>query len=415
MGFKSVLFLLGLGNQAATVQTPVNAQPIHSSWGQAGIAVMYGDSLFQSNRVETIGILNGQIDSYTHEVRRIGGYWSASINIKVNIQEMRDWLENGLCRHIKVVNQSQQTVWEGFVDSVSSGLGAVTVQVGPLITRDFANKVKMRYSVADYTLSPPSVGVTLTTAPAENTVSQRKYGIFERILTGSDMNQTLATTLRDSWLKEHSFPKVTINTSSGQNILEPVVTINCLGYWHYLDAWTYTNSTTGVINASEKIKDIFASDPNEIFSTNYGQVEENTTQVPAQETEDRTPTPILQDIVSLGDNLRNIYMLGVFEGRKVKYRPIESKISYIQDIDGLVKSRFHQPVYPWDIRPGEWIFVTGIFPSESIPESETEIEQSLSSGIVESITFNAPNQISISTARLNKLDQLLARLGIGSI
>lgn len=386
-------------------------------WQEAGLSIIYADPITQSGRRQFIGNLAPAIESYSHEIRSIGGFYSASISFKTDLLSLEDWLDNGLGRHIQVVDEAQDVIWEGFVDRLTISAGGVQYSLGPVISSDIANRVRIRYSIADYTISPPSVGVTVTSAYANDTISQLRYGILEKTLSVNEVTETIARQIRDTWLQAHSQPPTSMRISqSGTS--EPTVTLECLGYYHYLQTWTYNNSATGTITITEKIEDILISSPNEgLISSELGYVASNGTEVRNDETGDKTPQSIIEDLVSYGDSSNNQYTVGIYEGRKLYYQPIPEEITYIYNLfdnKGIITAR-ETPINPWAVRPGVWIYSPGFTPGRRRPSTLDELNRSPHATLISSASFSTPFNVDVDGGKSRKLDRLFARMGLGNL
>lgn len=415
-GFYDFLLLLGLSAPGEPVVEIPDAVPIviPSTFKQTGLNITYGDPLLKDSRQAFLGSLAEYVESYTHEIRSVGGYYSASMSFKTNDAVSQDWILNGVGRHIEVFNPAQQIVWEGLVDKVTLNIGNFSISVGPLITKEVANRVKIKYSVVDYSISPPATGVTLTSVAVNNTASQNRYGIIERTLSGNELTETMAESVRDSWLTEHSFPPIVVSSTLLGNS-EPTLTIDCMGYWSYLSTWTYSNNTAGSQTVREKILEILQDSPNDIFSTNYSRISDNTTEVAESETNGRTPDTILTELTSLGDSSSNRYTIGMYAGRQLIYEPIPTSVGYVQHVGAGISTLDGRRVNSWDIVPGKWVYYTGFLRPRSIPTSLSGLASDPGSGLVETVTFTAPGDVSITSARFSKLDQLFARMGMSGI
>jgi len=177
------------------------------------------------------------VDSYTHAVTATGGYSSASFTLKSSIATIEDWIEKGLARHIVVNDEAGQIVWEGFVNQVSVTQGYLRLTVGPLV--DIANRVWSVYAPPDVTVNPPRAGARTVTAAVQDTVSQAKYGVIEKVLSSGTVETTVAEQIQDTYLAENAAPKTSqeIGDPSG-----PTVQIDCAGYYTWLDLVYYEDT-----------------------------------------------------------------------------------------------------------------------------------------------------------------------------
>lgn len=417
-GFRSPFFPLGLSSAAApgvSPETGATAINVPTSWRQLGLAVVYSDSLCMANRNSAIGTLSEKVVSYTHEVRAIGGFYSCSITFKDNLSQIRDWLQDGVGRHIEVYDQSGTVIWEGFVDRVNATIENVQISRGPLISADVANRVKIRYSVADYTIAPPSVGVTLTSAPVNDTASQDKYGIIEKVLGLDQATERLANQIRNSWLREHAYPQSSITSSYASNS-EPSIVLECLGYWHYLNTWIYFSNSTLETDLSTKLQAVLASSLNTtLFSTDYSFIETNTTQVRNSETDDRTAMTIISEMSTLSDSSNRKYNAGLLDGRVFYYQSVPELVAYYQETGGVIRDSMKSQVLPWNVRPGNWIYYSGLLSDTGSLLTLDDLYKNPVTAFIESVTFSSPFEVSITTQRLSKLDSLFARMGITGV
>jgi hypothetical protein len=146
-----------------------------SFFKQSGISVSYHEPLVKGGGF--LGTLQDQLDSYRHESRATGGYYSARIRVKERQDVIEDWLQAGLGRHIVVNNEALEVSFVGFLNTINANLGPLTYKLGPLT--DIGNRVRVVYSTVDNSVTPPVVGVRTTTADADDTDSQALYGIIE--------------------------------------------------------------------------------------------------------------------------------------------------------------------------------------------------------------------------------------------
>ena len=127
----------------------VGGRVIHRS---TGLTILAQDPLFYSTRTYSERI-TPQVSGYSHEIRSIGGYFSARITINASKKKIEDWIDYGLGRHIVVYSPSLVVIFEGFVNSIQANLGPLQFTVGPLL--DIKNRVAVTYSTVDTSVSPP--------------------------------------------------------------------------------------------------------------------------------------------------------------------------------------------------------------------------------------------------------------------
>lgn len=412
-GFPSPLLPLALSVPVVEIQEPPELNLL-SIFSQKGVQISFSDPILMPNRRRHILSLT-DYEAYTHEIRSRGGYYSANTSFKVPLSLAMEWLTDGVGRHVETYDQAQEMIWEGFVDKVTLSIGRLEYVMGPLISQDIGNKVRIRYSVVDYSIAPPSVGVTLTSAYANNLASQNRYGIIQRTLSANEITETTASNIRDSWINEHASPRLSVR-SSFLNNTEATLTVDCLGYWHYLDTWNYSNPATGGSTITEKITQVMDSSVNSgLFSEDYGFIDDNSLEVKTYEGGDKTPMSIMSELATYGDTSDSRYNLGFGPGRKLYYTVMPAIVEYYQHFDGSVYTLAGQELYPWNVQPGKWILYAGLLPVSNVPFGIANLRANPACAFIEAVTFSTPYNVDISTAFVSKLDQLFARMGMSGI
>jgi hypothetical protein len=200
-----------------------------------------------------------EFNAYRHSVKAIGGYWDASFTLRHRLDQMEDWLTDGLGRHVVVKDDALQVVWEGFVDKVTITYGPISVVCGPL--SDVANIVSVNYSS----------GGTVQTSWKYDAASIAKYGFFQKVLSASNITAAEATQIRDQYLHEHCRPEIKQDVGTSNH--EANIIIDCLGYVHYLDKTYYEVPNGGSadelavrIGITQKLKLAMTVERNEILT-----------------------------------------------------------------------------------------------------------------------------------------------------
>lgn len=377
------------------------------------LSLIIEDPLYYTTRNYTAR-LTSRVSRYSHEVRAIGGFWSANLAISASQKYIENWIAYGLGRHLVVYNPSLVIIWEGFVNKLTATLGPFQYEVGPLL--DIGNRVAVTYSQED--TGTGIVGGRTVTAVADNTDSQARYGIIQKTYSHSGATLALAEQIRDAYANDpkYAFPP-TSRSSNLSGTAEPSITLDCLGYWHWLKAYYPTDATAGYISATDKIKATLAANPNAMFSADYSMIADNATLVKQAEVGERTAEDILKGVNSLGDSSLNTYNIGFYGGRKLVYQPIPTTIEYQQRITsnrGLVNA-VNREVKPWDAMPGKYIlfpdFLIGQFP----PTTAVTLGSDPRVGFVEVARYTAPWGLNLDGKKMSQLDQRLARKGMGSL
>jgi hypothetical protein len=410
--FRAPLFHLG-AHGPGTIPTTLPSLALPVSAAQFGICINVSDPIMMENRRSYIDTVN--FDSYTHQTKAIGGFFSAEIGFKSRVADISDWLLKGIGRHIEVYDQAQQKIWEGFVNQIVVTVGGLEYTIGPLLGGEVTNKARTSYSVVDYNIYPPATGINLKTSFAENTLSQGRFGILQKTLEVSEITETVARYIRDTWIGIHAFPKVSVRPSFSDST-DVSISLSCLGYWAYLEAYTYNSSATGGVGVSSKIISVMNANPNiAMFSTDYGYIATNTAEVKAGEDNTRTGAAILSELATYGDSSNMRYNIGVYQDRKIYYQPAPEAIAYYKYFDSRVTTYQGGALHPWNVFPGNWILHSGFLFLESIPVGYTGLTTSNSVGYIEGVTFTAPFGLDIETVRVRGIDQVLSRLGVGSL
>ncbi|HCB15164.1 MAG TPA: hypothetical protein DEP36_16580, partial [Gammaproteobacteria bacterium] len=82
-----------------------------------------------------------EVISYNHSSTALGGFWSASLDLRLPINKMEDWITNGVGRQVTVYGRASTVVWEGIVDRITLSTGGYDMTIGPFM--EIANKVKV--------------------------------------------------------------------------------------------------------------------------------------------------------------------------------------------------------------------------------------------------------------------------------
>lgn len=353
--------------------------------------------------------------AYGHEILAIGGYWTASLTLTVPLAEAERWYEEGLGVQIQVKNHVGYVIWEGFVNQVTLNAGAASEVRGPLM--NLANRASAVYSPLDVSVYPPVTGATTTTVIAEDTTSQGLFGIIEKIVSAGTATDANAEKVRDVFLEEYAYPETSSELSLAPgNAQAAVVTLDCLGNVHWLLAYVYNNYDTGVDYLSEKIKAILTADPNGVISTDFRDVTDNLFLTPNMETESRFAWDILTELVALGNDTDDTRrLLGIYANRRAAYTSMPTAVEYLHrlgDPAQRVTTLENVTVYPWDVKPGRWLFVPDFLVGRAriTATRPAELRRDPRNKFIESVRYTAPWGLDMSGGKTDRLSQLLAKL-----
>lgn len=360
---------------------------------------------------QQIGIITNQVMSYQHETHIFGGFASARMRVGMPTNEAEDWYANGLARRIVTRAPDNSIVWEGFVNRISLTQGGYSLSIGPLMQT--GNRAKLIYSIFDFSTGEAQ-GIRVQTGWMENTAAQDKYGIIERVLSAGGINPDEAEDLLALYVSEYSNPETSGDKFWSSSTPELTVELECLGYNAYLDNRIYTNMGAGTTSASAKVQDVVASVG--IFSEDYSLIEPNSMLVAVRDNDDRKASTVIKDITNRGSDYLGRQVFGIYGGRRAVYRPVGESLSYFQYLNDATQ-RIYTPngaeVFPWSVEPGRWLLVPDFYFGR-IPV-ETELRSDPRAMLIESVTFTAPYQVSLTGAKVRRLDQKLARLGLSGI
>lgn len=370
-----------------------------------GLALSIYDPLWVSSSF--VGDYSQRLTSYSHVIARLGGFLSAQFAMTQPLSTLEDWIENGLGRRVLVQAPGASTVWEGLIDNIEVSIVGYRFSIGPYL--DIANKIKLIYSSID-----TIVGLRVVLDYITDAASTAKYGILSQILSAAGMNATTATQIQQMALNKLRRPPRSEDLDVPAQALNFDMTISCAGYARMLEKYSYNDTTAGDINLSDKITNILQADLNGLFGDVSG-IAANTFQVPAYEQNDSPAWDIIKALVGLGDVNLNRYQFGVYENRRALYAQVGTTVKYIRPLrEGLssIQNEAGGTVYPWQVRPGDWILVTDLLPARKI---DTNLENDLRAIFAETVTFQAPDRLTINGSHTFKVEQRLAQLGLGGL
>lgn len=349
------------------------------------------------------------VESWQHEIRALGGYWSAQASQADNLRRAEDWLADGLGRHVEVHDDALNQIWEGFVNSVSIDVGGLNVTRGPLL--NVANKVKLIYSTIDTT--DGGFGARASTAYTEDTASQAKYGIVTKILSSGGASQTEAEQLRDTYLAQYKEPETTSRFSlAGQGDVR--LTIELLGYVHWQTVYPFASASIGAVNLSTRLAAILDGDPNGLFSSANANIATNTLQVSQFEDDDPMAWDAIKSLVAMGDANDARFLYGVYSGRSVVYEAAPTTYSYRREIgaSGDIETIVGGTLKPWAVLPGRWL----LFPDFLIGRSQpTNLRDDPRALFIERVVFSMPRGLQLDGSKASTVEAKIARLGLMGI
>lgn len=381
-----------------------------SAYSSQNFSVSYYDRLPRGGG--WINNLDISLQDWRHSISAFGGFDTASFSLPESQIILDDWLANGLFRPIAVFDNYLDSIWEGFVDSITANQAGLSITIGPVT--EIANRIFAIYSGVDTSVYPPQIGVRKRTPNFNNLISQADWGIWWKILSLAGVTDANADQLVGMYLSEHGHDEKNSNFNFSNE--EISLTVNCVGWSQTLNYPFNHVDTGGDIAINDRIKEILAAHPNPGWiSSDYGLITPNSITVPTYESDDQLAIEHLRGLSAMGDinNLR--YTFGVYEDRKAVYEPVSQQIDYtieLADPRRLVLDSAGAVVQPWKIRPGKWIFFSDFLPGLGSPYAEFHLDPRMLR--VETVQFDmrTPYAVQFSGGISSKYESRSARLGL---
>lgn len=381
-----------------------------------GLSIAYGDPLVKSPRAAHLGELRKEVSAYEHETAAVGGYYSARFDLAGNLVNVNDWFEHGPGRHLEVHDPDMKVVWEGFANQVGINAGQYAATRGPLV--EVANRVYVIYSERDTTVNPPVVIPGMITTIAQDTDSQARWGIWEKAVSGGETDATGAAYLRDVYLAESAEPA----TDDPRVVLEAggqvSVSVECLGYWAWMLAYPYQDTTGGTVTCSTKVQAILAADTNGIFSVDYSQIATNAALAPRYENSGTPAWNVMKALTALGDINNDRWTFGIYEDRKAHYERIPDDVDYqhrLADPSQRVETVIGGEIAPWEVQPGKWLYLPDFLTGRGQPEQTADKRHDPRFIFIEGVRYRAPYTVEITGTRVGRLAQIQAKQGLGGV
>lgn len=381
-----------------------------SQFSSRSLSLTVEDPLIKTNRSFS-DRLTSQVNSYSHDLRAIGGFWGASITINDQDEKIDDWIKNGLGRHIVVHNPNLKVIFEGFVDRIEARLGPLIFGLGPLT--DIGNRVQTIFSTTNPAGSQETFGARAVTNATNDTASQTKFGIIQKLVSTAGATVPNAERIRDVWIAENAQP----DTSRDLNLTGqagPAVNLTIKGYWHWFKLYIYEDTTLGEQDLDIKMKAVINAQLNSIFSTGFSRITDNNTQVEQKDDRNRRAEAVLKELNSFGDSSSNRYNIGVYANRQVIYEAQPSTIAFQERITGNVgiTDSLDGDIDPWNVTPTEWLFFPDFLTGSPVPSSLAQLKTDPRAGSIQTVRFSLPNNLTVNGVKLGQLDQVLTRLGL---
>lgn len=352
------------------------------------------------------------VTSYDHSHAAMGGFWTANLTMRLPLAELEDWLENGVGRQVQVRGRGTKLAWEGLVNRVTMNVGGYNMNVGPYL--DIANKVKLAYSIFLQLGGGNATGIRVATDYTSDALSIARYGILAKVFSVGGVDTSAVANLQALLLERYSQPPRSedLNLPGDTGLTYFDLKLECIGYAHLFQKYSYNSATTGTQNLSAKLAAIVAAEPNGLFSSS---VTTNTIQVPAYEADDAEAWGLIKGMIAMGDVSLNRYSFGVYENRRAVYKPVSNSVVYIRPLRegaAVIQDAQGGLLQPWEVRPGGYVLVTDLLPGKPTAATLNDDRRAI---YADTVQYRMPDSLVINGAHSFKVEQRLAQLGISGV
>lgn len=351
-------------------------------------------------------------NSYSHEIRVMGGYWGCGFDIlpsKKGIEYLEEYLLNGLGRHVESYTTNGKKVWEGQIVKMVLQIPGAKVSVS---LKDMTNKAWVRYLTS-------TGGLIKRSTVFQDTSSQAKYGIKEAAVQGVIISQSaVADDMAKLYLNTYvnairARKEITLGDSGGSPIK---LAVFCEGYFRTL-TWRVYNLMTAHTeqNLSIQIQDVITAVGQFVDST---VIVENTQQVSQEYDRDDTAYNIITGLARLGDASQKRHIAGMYDNRKFVYEQVRGVT--LEDVKYNFRIRDNRKVITEsgtgkelshaEIRPNNYVRITDIFTGGPSPADVTLDPQV---DYLEGVTYQEPIGIVLTPDSLSNRDTLFSLATFG--
>lgn len=348
--------------------------------------------------------LSGQWDRYTHAIRAVGGYWEATIVINDNPMAMEDWIANGIGRHIEVFNEANVLIWEGFVSRVRANnlqltlecrgyvhwLGSFTYSSSVTGTEDLSDKIQNVLGADPNSTFSTDYGKITTNTLAVKAYEQDNKTAWDLILG--------LTAMGDSSDNRYIFGIY----EGRQAIYEQIPSsIEYLGSQGSLQI-----SRGPLLEVANQVDLIYSTIDTSVSPPVLGvRIATGST----SDAESQSKYGVIEKILSTGGSttIEAEQIRGTFLQENKEPQTTQDRLD-----DALIEDLSGNQVQPWNVKPGRWLSKTDFLIGQSTP---ADLHNDLRAIFIESVTYNAPYQLSISGGKVDTLPQLLAKYGLAGV
>lgn len=304
----------------------------------------------------------------------------------------------GLGSHIEALNSAQSVIWEGFVNKIDANFDNFTITLQCEGYAAFLDYEYQNAASGAYTLREKLIQL-LTTEP--NSIFSTDYSLVETntlSVLKEELNNKKALQIMKDLIKlggDSNNNRRIFGITEGRKLLVEEIP-SVAEYLTPLPTSVSVGPLTNITNnASTKYKntdldvEVLTDEANNTTSQErYGIFRRVLNGGEASQTN--------------AEAIRDVYLN---ENKDPETSQTFSGTTIVTDING-------NQIEPWDVVPGKWLEFTGIPAGLS---EEDDLRSDLKYMFVEGVTYTAPINISLTGVKVSRLDQRLAKLGLGGI
>ena len=369
--------------------------------------------------------LSNKALGYTHKILADGGFDIANLSIADSYDRAFEIYSRGLGYTLLVLDQNGKEVWFGVINKITFSQGNITSSIGPLM--EIVNDLVVVYTPLYVDIDPVEKGEKTFTAQLQNASSILKYGVHQAVYNAGEAAVTAtynaAEQLQVAYLNEVAFPSDDEQSIGFSATGSVSISFECVGLRYYLQKYWYNSvlltgtTTISASGAASKLNLVLDADPNLVIAIR--DFDSNSVVVGSLEDQYRLGSSIIGEMVSLGGVSPNFYRytFGVYEDRTAKYKqiPLTAKYEFRQtESSQIYLYGTNQVVYPWDLRPANWLVSKNSFPGDPIVSPYVERNDPRVM-FIEDVTYTAPYNFSVNGSRAGRLSQMIAQMGLSGV
>lgn len=285
--------------------------------------------------------LRAVANGWRRSIRSMGGYWQGSFSMDLDYHDAIFAFANWIGYNITEYTAGQRT-WEGQIVEMDMVFRGVARRISLDLLRNY---ITVEYLDQD--------GEKQVTAAGENTQSTDQFLRYEGIVTVDGMDSTAAAALRDTQLKQWSWPYVhflgaDVEPLEHSTLTRAQINVTVAGYIHTANRKFQATGDGTADNVSDWIEEILTNDCEFLHP---GIIAANTLQVYKNTSQPRRCWDLMQELCQLGDSSNNLYRVYCGLDGVVSYQPISTTIGYYLKLGVLYSPHGNREINPWFVQP----------------------------------------------------------------